>query len=520
MNAFKINVTLSNVPSVTKQKIIIFDTTLRDGEQCPGAAMNPDEKLAVAKMLDLAGIDIIEAGFAASSKVDGLAINRIAKHMSNAKVCSLSRAVKADIEASASAISPCKKGGRIHTFISTSPIHREFKLKKTKEQVLAMIHDSIIFAKSLCQDVEWSAEDATRTELDFLAQCTEVAISSGATTINLPDTVGYATPEHIKKMVLYIQTNVKNIDQAIISMHCQNDLGLATANTLAGIEMGARQIELTVNGIGERAGNTSLEEVIMALKTRNDIFPNSDISHFNTKMIKPLSDLVSSITGFAVQNNKAIVGSNAFAHESGIHQDGILKNRHTYEIMSPQDVGIQENKIVLGKHSGRNALKSTIERLGFEIKNEEHLNEIFTKFKNLSENKKTVCDADIIHIMKGQGIEESASIKLIDITYNNNNNQNTAIVAIELHGNNLQTDSHGNGTIDAIFKAIKELTNIDLKLGLYQVHAVTGGTDALGSATVRLEKDGTFYTGTASDLDVIKASALAYIAAINVFLTK
>ena len=483
--------------------------------------MNPSEKLAVAKMLDAAGVDVIEAGFAASNKIDGFAINKIATQMNNAKVCSLSRAVKSDIEASALAVSPCKKGGRIHIFISTSPIHREFKLKKTKEQLLEMIHDSITFAKSLCQDIEWSAEDATRTELDFLAQCSETAIAAGATTINLPDTVGYATPEHIKEMVHYIKANVKNIEKAIISMHCQNDLGLATANTLAGVNAGARQVELTVNGIGERAGNTSLEEVIMALKTRTDIFPNADISRFKTKMIKPLSDLVSSITGFIVQNNKAIVGSNAFAHESGIHQDGMLKNRNTYEIISPQDVGIEETKIVLGKHSGRNALKTTIERLGFEIKNEEHLNEIFAKFKSLAENKKTVSDADIVHIMKDRDADiQDAPVKLLDIIYDNTDNKNTAIVTIELHGQQSSIKSQGNGTIDAIFKAIKKLTGVDLKLGLYQVHAVTGGTDALGSATVRLEKENTFFTGTASDLDVIKASAMAYISAINMFLTK
>jgi 2-isopropylmalate synthase len=292
--------------------------------------------------------------------------------------------VKSDIQLSADAVKHCKKGGRVHVFLATSPIHREFKFKKSKEQILEMIQESVSFASSLCGDVEWSAEDATRTELDFLAKCVETAIQAGAKTVNLPDTVGYATPKHIQKMVEYIKANVPNIHEAVISMHGQNDLGLATANTLAGVEAGARQVELTINGIGERAGNTSFEEVVMAIKTRADIFHNVDISHINTKLIKPLSDLVSNITGFVVQNNKAIVGANAFAHESGIHQDGMLKNRATYEIMNPKDVGIEETTLVLGKHSGRNALKSTIERLGFELKNEEHLQEIFENFKKLA----------------------------------------------------------------------------------------------------------------------------------------
>jgi 2-isopropylmalate synthase len=507
---------------VEAKKIVIFDTTLRDGEQCPGATMNPSEKLAIAKMLDLAGVDVIEAGFAASSKMDFDAIYTIAQNMQNAKICSLSRAVKSDIEASAKAVSPCKKGGRIHTFLATSPIHREFKLKKSKEQILEMIAESVSLAKSLCDDIEWSAEDATRTELDFLAQCVEVAISAGATTINLPDTVGFATPEHIKKMIQYIQANVQNIEKAIISMHCQNDLGLATANTLAAIESGAGQIEVTINGIGERAGNTSLEEVIMAIKTRGDLFPNADISHFNTKMIKPLSDLVSNITGFAVQNNKAIVGANAFAHESGIHQDGMLKNRSTYEIIDPITVGIEETKIVLGKHSGKNALKSTISRLGFEIENEQELEKLFEKFKNLAENKKTVSDGDIIHLLKGTQTSANMPLQLLGIIYNNNGGKNTAFVLIELYGEKLQTEFSGNGMIDSIFQGIKTLVKLpeNLKLGLYQVHAVTGGTDALGSATVRLERDGNFFMGTASDLDVIKASALAYVNAVNLFLTK
>lgn len=504
------------------KKIIIFDTTLRDGEQCPGATMNQAEKLAVAKMLDTAGVDVIEAGFAASSKMDFNAIYAIAQNMQNAKVCSLSRATKNDIEASAKAVAPCKKGGRIHTFLATSPIHREFKLKKSKEQILEMIAESVGFAKSLCGDVEWSAEDATRTELDFLAKCVETAILAGASTINLPDTVGFATPEHIKKMIHYTKENVKNIEKAIISMHCQNDLGLATANTLAAIEAGAGQVEVTINGIGERAGNTSLEEVIMAIKTRQDVFPNADISHFNTKMIKPLSDLISNITGFAVQNNKAIVGANAFAHESGIHQDGMLKNRNTYEIIDPQAVGIEETKIILGKHSGKSALMSTIARLGFEIENEQELETLFEKFKTLAENKKTVSDGDIIHLLKGTQNLENMPLKLLEAAYNNHNGKNTVIIELELYGERLSGEFNGNGTIDAIFQGIKTLSKMpeNLRLGLYQVHAVTGGTDAMASATVRLEKDGNFFIGTASNLDVIKASAIAYINAINLFFTK
>jgi 2-isopropylmalate synthase len=503
------------------EKLIIFDTTLRDGEQCPGAAMHPEEKLAIAKMLDRAGVDIIEAGFASSSQVDSEAISLIARNIQNARVCSLSRSIESDIIASANAVKHCRQGGRIHVFLATSPIHREFKLKKSKEQILEIIESSVKFARNLCGDVEWSAEDATRTELDFLAKCVEVAIKSGARTINLPDTVGFATPRHIQEMVQYIQRNSSGIEKAIISMHGQNDLGLATANTLAGVEVGARQVELTINGIGERAGNTSFEEVIMAIKTRSDVFPNVDISHINTRLIKPLSDLVSNITGFVVQNNKAIVGANAFAHESGIHQDGMLKNRGTYEIIEPSTVGIEETKIVLGKHSGRNALKNSIEKLGFEVKNDDHLQEIFEKFKKLASSKKHITDADIVYLMKDLSQKQCIKgFKFIKLTYSNESGTTNATVSIEQNGMITTQTSIGNGTVDAIFIAIKELTKTDFNLDLYQVHAVTGGTDALGSATVRLQNHGKNYTGIASDVDVLKASAMAYIEAVNSYLTK
>ncbi len=506
------------MPEKIPEKLIIFDTTLRDGEQCPGASMHPEEKLAIARMLDRAGVDVIEAGFAASSKIDFEAISLIAQSMQNAKVCSLSRAVESDILASAEAVKNCKHGGRIHVFLATSPIHREFKLKKSKEQILEMIEQSVKFARNLCADIEFSAEDATRTELEFLTKCVEVAIKAGATTINLPDTVGFATPKHIQKMVEYIKKNANGIEKAIISMHCQNDLGLATANTLAGVEAGARQVELTINGIGERAGNTAFEEVIMAIKTRSDIFHNIDISHINTKLIKPLSDLVSNITGFIVQNNKAIVGSNAFAHESGIHQDGMLKNRGTYEIIEPSTVGIEETKIILGKHSGRNALKNAVEKLGFEVKNEEHLQEIFERFKNFAEKKKNITEADIVYIMKGQ-IQGVNGFKLVDLKYSNEGSTNATVV-IEYNGKMTTHTAQGNGTVDAIFIAIREITKMDFNLELYQVHAVTGGTDALGSATVLLQNHGKHYTGIASDVDVLKASAMAYIEAVNSYATK
>ncbi len=504
-----------------QERLIIFDTTLRDGEQCPGAAMHPEEKLAIAKMLDRAGVDIIEAGFAASSQIDFNAISLIAKNMQNARVCSLSRSTESDILASANAVKPCKRGGRVHVFLATSPIHREFKLKKTKEQILEIIESSVKFARNLCEDIEWSAEDATRTELDFLAKCAEVAIKAGARTVNLPDTVGFATPKHIQEMVKYIQQNANGIEKAIISMHGQNDLGLATANTLAGVEAGARQVELTINGIGERAGNTAFEEVVMAIKTRGDIFPNVDISHINTRLIKPLSELVSNITGFVVQNNKAIVGANAFAHESGIHQDGMLKNRGTYEIIEPSTVGINETKIVLGKHSGRNALKNSIEKLGFEIKNDDHLQEIFNNFKELASAKKHITDADIVYLMKDSSSKTKSieGFKLANLVYSNDGTTK-ATVSLEQNSKITTQTSTGNGTIDAIFIAIRELTKADFNLDLYQVHAVTGGTDALGSATVRLQKEGKHYTGISSDVDVIKASAMAYIEAINCFLTQ
>lgn len=502
---------------MTKENIKIFDTTLRDGEQSPGASMNLEEKILIAKTLDAMGVNVIEAGFAKASQGDFKAINIIAKTVKNATICSLSRAIKSDIQAAAEAIAPANNQ-RIHTFISTSDLHMKHKLQMEPSQVIDKISQSVAYAKSFVDDVEWSAEDATRTNHEFLFKCLKVAIDNGATTVNIPDTVGYTTPDEYAQLIKLIKANVPNIDKAIISVHCHNDLGLAVANSLSAVSQGARQIECTINGLGERAGNAALEEIVMAIKTRNDILPFT--TSIDTKQITRVSKLVSTVTGFAVQKNKAIVGSNAFAHESGIHQDGMLKNASTYEIMTPESVGITKSSLVLGKLSGRHAFKNKLEELGINL-NEEILEEAFYKFKALADRKKEVYDEDIIALVDDNSLTTNDKIKFISLDVNcGSKGDAVAKINLNVNGENQEVKSAGSGPVDALFKAIKTIINHNAHLELYQVHAVTKGTDAQAEVTVRLSRDNKISTGNGRNTDTLVASAVAYISALNKLLAK
>lgn len=494
---------------MTKEKIIIFDTTLRDGEQAPGAAMNLEEKLLIAKTLEKMGVDVIEAGFPAASNGDFEAVNRIAMAIKNSVVCGLARAKKSDIERAAEAVKPAAKP-RIHTFLATSPIHMEFKLKMDEKQVLNAIQESVSLARNLCPQVDWSPEDATRSKRDFLFQAIETAIKAGATTINIPDTVGYTTPEEYFDLITAIKNNVANIDKAIISSHCHNDLGMAVANSLSAMRAGARQIECTINGIGERAGNAALEEIVMAIKTRGDFYGVE--TGIDTTMITRISKLVSSITGFAVQYNKAIVGANAFAHESGIHQDGMLKNRSTYEIMAPEMVGLEKTSLVLGKLSGRAAFKDRLKEIGYEL-SEETLGETFKKFKELADKKKEILDEDIISLVDDSITNKKSNYQLIDLDVKCGTlNQAEVAVKIKIDNEEYSTNfSSKDGPVDAIFNAIKVLIPHSATLELYQVHAVTEGTDAQATATVRLKQNNRIFSANGANTDVLVASALAYI---------
>ena len=500
------------------EKIIIFDTTLRDGEQCPGATMNIEEKLAVAKLLEQMKVDIIEAGFAAASDGDFEAVNQIAKTIKNSTICSLARSIEGDIRKAGSAISPANSG-RIHVFVSTSNIHLEHQIKKTKEQVLEIIQNTVSLARSLCDNIEWSAMDATRSDRDFLFKAIETAIKNGATTINIPDTVGYAIPEEYGNLILAIKNNVANIDKAIISVHCQNDLGLATSNSLAAIKNGARQVECTINGIGERAGNAALEEVVMAIKTRDDFFNlHTDI---NTSLISRASKLVSNITGFPIQYNKAIVGANAFAHESGIHQDGMLKNRNTYEIMTPESIGLEKSSLVLGKHSGRAAFKDRLNQLGYDL-GHNALEDAFIKFKDLSDRKKDITDEDIITLIDNGTTDKQFKYQLLDLQVNSTFNESRVNIKIAIDSREVVANiASNNGPVDAIFKAIESLIPHMAVLELYQIQAVTSGTDSQATATVRLknktaEGEKTI-TCNSSNFNVLIASAIAYINCLNKF---
>ena len=498
------------------KNIKIFDTTLRDGEQAPGATMTLNEKIAIAEILDLMQVDIIEAGFAIASKGDFEAVNKIASIVKNATVCSLARAKELDIKRAAEAIKPAKKG-RIHSFISTSPIHMEAQIKMNENQVLENIKSTVTLARNLCEDVEFSAMDATRSDPNFLCRAFELAIKCGATTINVPDTVGYTVPTEYAELIKYLKNNIPNIDKAEISVHCHNDLGLAVANSLAAISAGATQVECAVNGIGERAGNAALEEIVMAIKTRKDALNFQ--TNIDSKYFARISRLVSTATGFTVQNNKAIVGANAFAHESGIHQDGMLKNRDTYEIMHPADVGFTDTLLVMGKHSGRHAFKNKLTELGFDL-DEDVIQNYFVKFKQLADKKKEIFDEDIIALIGSR--ETSDKIEFIDLEINcGSKNTAKADLKLKIDGKLISETQTGNGPVDAIFNSIKSMISHKARLDLYQVHSVTSGTDAQAEVTVRLEDSkGKIISGHSSHIDTMVASANAYISALNKMLKR
>ena len=494
-----------------QDQIIIFDTTLRDGEQSAGAAMTVEQKLAVAESLDRMKVDVIEAGFAAASKGDFEAVHEIAKRTKFAQVCSLARHREADIDLAGEAVKPAKDG-RIHTFISTSDIHLKYQFKMSKPEVLEAIKKIVTRAKKYTNNIEWSAMDATRSDREFLFRALETAIKYGATTVNIPDTVGYAIPEEYAGLIEAIRNNVPNIDKAIISTHCQNDLGLASANSLAAIKAGARQIECTINGIGERAGNTALEEVVMAIKTRNDFLPYK--MNVVTEHIARISRQVSNFTGFIIQNNKAIVGANAFAHESGIHQHGVLENPETYEIMTPKSIGLETNKLPLGKLSGRHAFKDKLKSLGFEL-GDNSLNDAFNRFKDLADKKKEIYDEDILAIIgESDSVEQKIKFKSLHVIAGSGGQ--SADLELIIAGKVKKARTKGNGPVDAVFTAIKKICGEKGKLKLYQVHAVTAGTDAQAEVTVRLETPkGRTVTGNSNDVDTLVASAKAYVNALN-----
>ena len=499
---------------VTTDHVFIFDTTLRDGEQCPGATMTFEEKLEIADFLDEMGVDIIEAGFPIASDGDFEAVSAVAKRIKRSVVAGLSRAGMADIDRAGEAVRGAARP-RIHTFIATSPVHIKYKLQKTPAQVLEMIAAQVTRARSWVADVEWSAEDATRTEIDYLCRCVETAIRAGATTINLPDTVGYATPEEYCQMFLAVRERVPDSDKAIFSVHCHNDLGMAVANSLAGLRGGARQIECTVNGIGERAGNAALEEVVMAIRTRADVLPYT--TGIKADMLNRASRLISAATSFPVQYNKAIVGRNAFAHESGIHQDGMLKNAETYEIMTPESVGVSKTSLVMGKHSGRNAFRSKLKEMGYEL-GDNALEDAFNRFKALADRKKHVYDEDIEALVDERIATAQDRIKVVALlVVAGTAGPQSATLTLDIGGVHQTVQSTGNGPVDAIFNAIHKLVPHEAKLALYQVHAVTAGTDAQAEVSVRLEDPtgGRLVTAKAADPDTLVASAKAYISALN-----
>lgn len=502
----------------TNNIVRIFDTTLRDGEQSPGCSMNLEEKLRVATQLEDLGVDIIEAGFAIASEGDFEAVKAVAQHCKKATIASLARAATLDIDRAWEAVR-YSRSPRIHTFIATSPLHMQVKLRLEPEDVIEAILHSVTHARNLCPDVEWSAEDATRSDLDFLARAVETAIRAGASTINLPDTVGYATPETYGAMFRTILEKVPNSDKAIFSTHCHNDLGLAVANSLAGVSNGARQVECTINGIGERAGNAALEEVVMALRTRQDVMPYS--TSVITTEITRASRLISAITSFAVQPNKAIVGANAFAHESGIHQDGVLKNKQTYEIMTPESVGVTTNNLVMGKHSGRAAYREKLQQLGYKLSDNE-FQDAFRRFKDLADAKKHVYDEDIVALVDDETLRAHDRIQVAEVeVYCGSNGPQRAIVTLRLDGEEMTAATRGNGPVDALFAAIRKLVpHENASLQLYQVHAVTEGTDAQAEVTVRLMEDGRIVQGQGADPDTLVASARAYVNALNKLLVK
>ncbi|MGD8523211.1 MAG: 2-isopropylmalate synthase [Desulfobacterales bacterium] len=494
------------------ERVIIFDTTLRDGEQSPGASMNVAEKLRLAIQLEKLGVDVLEAGFPAASEGDHDAVSQIAAKLKRTEVAGLARTSKGDIDRAWDAIRHAAKP-RIHTFIATSDIHMDYKLQMSREDVIRATVEAVTYAKSLTDNVEFSAEDGSRSDRDFLCKVFEAAIEAGATTVNLPDTVGYAIPEEFSELVKYVKSHTPNINKAVLSVHCHNDLGLATANTVSAINAGARQAEVTINGIGERAGNTSLEEVVMALHTRSNFLATS--TGINTKYIYPTSRLVTMITGIIVQPNKAIVGANAFAHEAGIHQDGMLKNPMTYEIMKPETIGLSANKLVLGKHSGRHALRSHLTTLGYDLSDEE-LNLVFAKFKELADKKKHLVDEDLEAIVT-EKILRTADIFTLEYLHVTSGTTVLPMASVKLYvnGRSVKGAGYGNGPIDATYNTIAKLTGTSSELLRFSVGALTSGTDAQGEVTVRLRENGLVALGKGSDPDIITASAKAYVNGLN-----
>jgi 2-isopropylmalate synthase len=495
------------------EKIIIFDTTLRDGEQAPGASLNQKEKLEIAQALVYLGVDIIEAGFPVSSSGDFEAVKAIASSIKGPVICGLARAIKKDIDAVYQSTKPSRRR-RIHVFLATSKIHMQYKLKKAEDEILRLAVESVKYARRYCPDIEFSPEDASRSERDFLFKVVEAVIKAGAGTVNIPDTVGYAQPQEYGSLIAAIKNNVPNINKAVISVHCHNDLGLAVANSLEAIKNGARQVECTVNGIGERAGNASMEEIVMAIKTRKDIFRETE-TRVNTAHIYKVSRLVSKLTGFAVSPNKAIVGGNAFRHESGIHQDGVLKERSTYEIIRPQDVGFVGTGIVLGKHSGRHALSERLKELGFKF-SEPQLDKISTRFKVLADKKKNIFDHDLISIVENEVKTVKPVWSLVSFVINSGTKViPTCEVSLKNKNKSLSARSCGDGPVDACFKAIDKVTGIKGELEDYRIEAVTQGKDALGEVILKLKAKGKVVTARGSSTDIIEASIRAYINALN-----
>ena len=506
--------TLEKTAMNTNNRVIIFDTTLRDGEQSPGAAMSKEEKVRVARQLEKLGVDVIEAGFAAASPGDFEAVNEIAKTLTRATVCSLSRAVERDIRKAGEAIAPAKNR-RIHTFIATSPIHMEHKLKMKPKQVIESAVKAVQIAKEYTDDVEFSCEDALRSEIDFLAEICGAVIEAGATTINIPDTVGYSIPHRTEAFFRELIAKTPNGDKVIWSAHCHNDLGLAVANSLAALQGGARQVECTVNGLGERAGNASIEEIVMALKTRYDVFGLE--TGVDTTQIVPSSKLVSTVTGYPVQPNKAIVGANAFAHESGIHQDGVLKHRETYEIMSAESVGWAANRLSLGKLSGRNAFKTKLAELGIELGSEEALNAAFARFKELADKKREIFDEDLHALVSDElGSLMHDQYKFISQhIVTETGEQPRADIVFSMKGEEKRASSTGSGPVDAIFKAIESVAQSGATLQIYSVNAVTEGTESQGETTVRLARGNKVVNGQGADTDILAATAKAYLSALS-----
>ncbi|WP_347310844.1 2-isopropylmalate synthase [Defluviimonas sp. SAOS-178_SWC] len=493
-----------------QDRVLIFDTTLRDGEQSPGATMTHDEKLEIAELLDEMGVDIIEAGFPIASEGDFAAVSDIAKQAKNAVICGLARAQFQDIDRCWEAVRHAKRP-RIHTFIGTSPLHRAIP-NLTMDEMAERIHETVTHARNLCDNVQWSPMDATRTEHDYLCRVVEIAIKAGATTINIPDTVGYTAPRESADLIRMLIERVPGADAVIFSTHCHNDLGMATANSLAAVDAGARQIECTINGLGERAGNTALEEVVMALKVRHDIMPYS--TRIDTTKIMNISRRVAAVSGFPVQFNKAIVGKNAFAHESGIHQDGMLKNAETFEIMRPQDVGLAGTSLPLGKHSGRAALRAKLTDLGYDLADNQ-LKDVFVRFKALADRKKEVYDDDLIALMTDStSAEGTMQVKFLRVICGTEAPQSADLI-LTIDGQDKQVTAQGDGPVDATFNAVKMLFPHSARLALYQVHAVTEGTDAQATVSVRLEEGGKIVTGQSSDTDTVVASAKAYVNALN-----